>query len=90
MLFLLPYTLSQHTGPGELFFLPTGEVYRDMETMMASKKAAVFAAKFQKNLPRKGKYFGNSEHKVYEPEFTNAEENLPKYNNNIPFSKRRD
>ena len=31
--------------------MPNGEVYRDMETMMASKKVAVFAAKFQKNLP---------------------------------------
>ena len=81
-LLLLPYILSQHTGTGELFFLPTGEVYRDMETMMASKKAAVFAAKFEKNLPRNGKSFDNNEHKLYEPEFTNAEEKLQKYNNN--------
>ena len=48
---------------------------------MASKKAAVFAAKFQKNLPRKGKSFGNNEHKLYEPEFANAEEKLTKYSN---------
>ena len=48
---------------------------------MASKKAAVFATKFQKNLPRKGKSVGKSEHKLYEPEFTIAEEKLPKYNN---------
>ena len=53
---------------------------------MASKKTAVFA-KFQTNLPRNRKSFGNSEYKIYEPEFTNAEENLPKYNNNIPFTK---
>ena len=55
--------------------------------MMASKKTAVFAAKFQTNLPRNGKSLGNSEYKLYKPEFTNAKENLPKYNNNIPFTK---
>ena len=68
-------------GKEELFFLPNGEVYRDMATMMASKEVAVFAAKFQKNLPRKGKSLGDSAHKLYEPNFTDAEDKLPKYNN---------
>ena len=30
------------------------------------------------------KYVVKSDHKLYEPEFTNAEEKLQKYNNNRP------
>ena len=40
---------------GELFYLPNGEPYRDMETMRASKDAAVFATKFEENLQETNK-----------------------------------
>ena len=48
---------------------------------MASKRAAVFATKFEDNQPRKGKSLHTREYiEMYMPVFSDQGEELPEYN----------